>query len=50
MNEEHKINKLKNRMNRCRKRLSDKDLPIEQRPKIQQRLAELEALFNVKKV
>jgi hypothetical protein len=50
MNEEHKINKLRNRMNRCKKRLSDKDLPLEQRSKVSQRLAELEALFNVKKV
>ena len=45
MNTEHKTNNLKNRLNRCKKRLSDKDLPSEQRTKVQQRLAELEQLF-----
>ena len=45
MNEKHKTNRLKNRLNRCKKRLSDKDLPSEQRTKVQQRLAELELLF-----
>jgi len=48
MNEEHKTNKLRNRLNRCKKRLSDKDLPAEQRTKVQQRLAELELLFAQK--
>ena len=46
MNETHKTNKLKNRLNRCKKKLSEKDLPSEQRTKVQQRLAELELLFN----
>ena len=45
MNESHKTGKLKNRLNRCKKRLSDKELPSEQRSRISQRLAELEAQF-----
>ena len=42
MNTAHKVGKLKNRLARCKKRLSDKDLPASQRNQIEQRLAELE--------
>lgn len=49
MNETHIEGKLKNRLNRCKKRLSDKALPSEQRTRVQQRLSELEVLFNQKK-
>jgi len=48
MNAAHKIGKLKNRLNRLKKRLSDKDLPSEQRSRITQRLSELEAELNTK--
>ena len=49
MNQAHKLGKLKNRLSRCKKRLSDKDLPSEQRSRVQQRLAELEALVAQQK-
>jgi len=42
MNAAHKLGKLKNRLNRCKKRLSDKELPTEQRGRIVQRQSELE--------
>jgi len=42
MNEKHKIGKLKNRLNRLKKRLADKELPSDQRIRVSQRLAELE--------
>jgi hypothetical protein len=43
MNAAHKIGKLKNRLNRLKKRLADKDLPSDQRSRVTQRLAELES-------
>ena len=46
MNESHKLNKLRNRLNRCKKRLSSKELTSEQRTRVQQRLAELEVQVN----
>ena len=46
MNTAHKIGKLRNRLSRCRKRLSDEGLPIEQRSRISQRAAELETEIN----
>ena len=49
MNVAHKIGKLRNRLSRCKKRLSDKDLPGEQRSRIQQRMAELESELAVKR-
>ncbi len=42
MNTAHKVGKLRNRLNRCKKRLTDKDLPSQQRKEIEQRLYELE--------
>ena len=42
MNDSHKLGRKKNRLNRCRKRLSDKYLGSDQRNKIIQRQAELE--------
>jgi hypothetical protein len=48
MNESHKLGKLKNRLNRCKKRLTVKELTSEQRLRISQRLAELEAQLNKK--
>jgi len=42
MNASHKVGKLRNRLNRCKKRLSDKDLPSQQRKAIEQRQYELE--------
>lgn len=42
MNTGHKLGKLRNRLSRCKKRLSDKDLPGEQRSRIAQRVSELE--------
>lgn len=49
MNAAHKVGLLKNRLNRCKKRLTDKDLPAEQRSRVSQRLAELEFQFAQKK-
>lgn len=46
MNTAHKLGKLRNRLNRCKKRLSDKDLPGEQRGRLVQRQSELERLLN----
>lgn len=43
MNQGHKVGKIRNRVGRCKKRLADKDLPSEQRSRVSQRLAELEA-------
>ena len=48
MNAAHKTGKLKNRLNRLKKRLSDKDLPLEQKSRISQRLSELEFQFSQK--
>ena len=42
MNTAHKARKLRNRLKRCQKRLSDKELPIDQRGRIVQRQSELE--------
>lgn len=41
MNESHKLGIKKNRLNRLERRLSDKDLPTDQRSRISDRLAEL---------
>ena len=49
MNESEKLGRKKNRLNRCRKRLTDKDLPSEQRNRISQRAVELEVELNKKK-
>ena len=46
MNAAHKTGKLKNRLNRLKKRLADKELPSEQRTRISQRASELEVLFK----
>jgi len=46
MNTAHKLGKLKNRLNRCKKRLSDKEISSEQRGRLVQRQSELERLFN----
>lgn len=46
MNEGHKLGKLRNRLNRCKKRLSDKDLPGEQRSRLVQRISELERVLK----
>lgn len=43
MNVAHKIGKLRNRLSRCKKRLTDKEMPGDQRARVQQRAAELEA-------
>jgi len=43
MNNAHKIGIKRNRLNRCKKRLTDKELGGVQRNQIAQRLAELEA-------
>ena len=48
MNTAHKVGKLRNRLNRLKKRLSDKDLPTVQRSQISQRLAELESQVGEK--
>lgn len=48
MNAAHKVGKLKNRLNRCKKRLSDKELVTVQRNQITQRLTELEIQFGDK--
>jgi hypothetical protein len=45
MNIAHIIGRKRNRLNRCKKRLSDKELGGVQRNQIVQRLAELEAEF-----
>ena len=42
MNTAHKQGKKKNRLNRCRKRLADKEIGGEQRARLVQRAAELE--------
>lgn len=42
MNASHIIGKKKNRFNRCRKRLTDKELPTDQRSRVSQRMAELQ--------
>jgi hypothetical protein len=42
MNDSHKECKLKNRLKRCQKRLSNKELGSEQRNRIIQRQSELE--------
>ena len=42
MNQAHKTGKLKNRLNRLKKRLLDENLPIEQKDRISKRLTELE--------
>ena len=42
MNASHKIGKLRNRLNRLKRRLSDKELPSDQRGRIVQRQSELE--------
>ncbi len=49
MNQSHKLGKLKNRLNRCKKRLSDKEISSEQRNRILQRLAELEHTISQQK-
>ena len=49
MNVGHKLGKIRNRIGRCKKRLGDKDLPSEQRSRISQRLAELEATLAQQK-
>lgn len=46
MNESHKIGIKKNRLSRLQKRLSDKDLPIEQRSRINDRISELKREFK----
>lgn len=48
MNETHKIGKLRNRLNRCKKKLTDKDLGHEQKSKLVSRVSELEKILNVK--
>ena len=42
MNTAHKIGRLKNRLNRCKIKLSDKDLGHEQRTKLVSRVSEIE--------
>lgn len=49
MNLAHIIGKKKNRLNRCNKRLADKELTAEHRNRITQRAAELTAELAVKK-
>ena len=46
MNAGHKLHMKRNRLSRCKKRLTNKDLPTEQRTRIDQRAAELEAELN----
>ncbi|HOT89042.1 MAG TPA: hypothetical protein PL028_05830 [Bacteroidales bacterium] len=46
MNESHKIGKKRNRLNRCRKRLSSKELTSMQRIALEQRASELETELN----
>jgi hypothetical protein len=41
MNNAHKVGKLRNRLKRCQKRLSNKELPIDQRGRVIQRQSEL---------
>jgi len=46
MNQAHKLGKLKNRLNRCKKRLENKEHPVvevERRDAISKRITELEA-------
>lgn len=42
MNESHKTRIKINRLSRCKRRLSDKDLPNEQRNQLAQRISELQ--------
>lgn len=46
MNTAHKVGKLRNRLKRCGKRLSSKELGSEQRNRIIQRQSELERQFK----
>jgi hypothetical protein len=46
MNEAHKIGKLRNRLKRCTKRLTSKELGSDQRNRIIQRQGELERLLK----
>lgn len=48
MNTTHKAGKLKNRLNRCKKRLNDKDIPVEQKHRLSQRVLELEDQLSEK--
>jgi hypothetical protein len=48
MNNAHKLGKLRNRLNRCKKRLTDKMLTTEQRSMISSREAELKLELKVK--
>lgn len=43
MNAGHILHMKRNRLSRCKKRLTAKDLPTEQRSRLDQRAAELEA-------
>ena len=49
MNAAHMMHMKRNRLSRCKKRLTDKEMPAEQRARVQQRLAELEAELATKK-
>lgn len=48
MNESHKVGINRNRLNRLERRLSDKDLTIEQRSRINDRISELKREVNKK--
>lgn len=48
MNEGHKLHMKRNRLSRCKKRLSSKELVADQRNRIAQRLSELEVELNQK--
>lgn len=48
MNESHKTGKLKNRLNRCNKQLSNKDITASQRTSLVQRISELRLTLKIK--
>ena len=48
MHESEILGRKRNRLNRCKKRLTDKDLPNEQRTRLAQRAVELEIALNKK--
>lgn len=48
MNESEILGRKRNRLNRCKKRLTDKELTTDQRSRISQRMVELEIELNKK--
>jgi hypothetical protein len=46
MNAAHKIGRLRNRLNRCKNKLTDKELGHDQRTRLTTRISELEKLLK----